>query len=52
MVGFRNIAVYDYQSINEKILKSILSKHLADLEEFYTEVLAYFGWAKGFGSPR
>lgn len=45
MVGFRNIAVHDYQFINEKILKSILSKHLSDLEEFYTAVLAYFGWA-------
>jgi len=52
MVGFRNIAVHDYRSINEKILKSILSKHLSDLEEFYTTVLAYFGWAKGFGSLR
>ena len=45
MVGFRNIAVHDYQFINEKILKSILSKNLSDLEEFYTAVLAYFGWA-------
>lgn len=46
MTGFRNIAVHDYQSINEEILKSILSKHLSDLEEFYTAVLAYCGWGK------
>lgn len=52
MVGFRNIAVHDYQSTNEKILKSILSKHISDLEEFYTAVLAYFGWVKDFGSLR
>ncbi|MCD6569824.1 MAG: DUF86 domain-containing protein [Deltaproteobacteria bacterium] len=45
MVGFRNIAVHDYQSINQEILKAILSKHLSDLEEFYTAILRYFGWA-------
>jgi len=44
MVGFRNIAVHNYQSLNGEILKSILGKHLADLEEFYATVLRYFGW--------
>ena len=44
MVGFRNIAVHNYESLNEEILKSILGKHLADLEEFYATVLDYFGW--------
>ncbi len=44
MVGFRNIAVHNYESLNEGILKSILGKDLADLEEFYTTVLDYFGW--------
>jgi uncharacterized protein YutE (UPF0331/DUF86 family) len=44
MVGFRNIAVHNYESLNEGILKSILGEHLADLEEFYTTVLDYFGW--------
>jgi len=44
MVGFRNIAVHNYESLNEGILKSILGKDLADLEEFYTTVLEYFGW--------
>ena len=44
MVGFRNIAVHNYQSLDEGILKSILGEHLADLEEFYTTVLDYFGW--------
>jgi len=46
MVGFRNIAVHDYQSINEDTLKSILVKNLPDLEEFYTTVLKYLGWHK------
>ncbi|MBW1714987.1 MAG: DUF86 domain-containing protein [Deltaproteobacteria bacterium] len=44
MVGFRNIAVHNYESLDEEILKSILGEHLADLEEFYTTVLDYFGW--------
>ena len=44
MVGFRNIAVHNYQSLDGEILKSILGKDLADLEEFYATVLEYFGW--------
>jgi len=44
MVGFRNIAVHNYESLNEEILKSILGEQLADLEKFYTTVLDYFGW--------
>jgi len=39
MVGFRNIAVHDYESINPDILKQIVQHHLKDLEEFYTAVL-------------
>jgi len=42
MVGFRNIAIHDYQAINAEILKTILIKHLKDLEEFYTAVLLHF----------
>lgn len=39
MVGFRNIAVHDYQAINADILKSIVAFHLQDLEEFYRVIL-------------
>ncbi|TAL22635.1 MAG: DUF86 domain-containing protein [Nitrospirae bacterium] len=42
MVGFRNIAVHDYQSINVDILKSILIENLKDLEEFYAVILKKF----------
>ena len=42
MVGFRNIAVHDYQSMNLEILKSILTGHLRDVEDFYTAVLRRF----------
>ena len=34
MVGFRNIAIHDYQSLNVKILQTIIEKHLGDFREF------------------
>lgn len=39
MVGFRNVAVHDYETINPEILKSIVKDHLKDLEEFYTVII-------------
>lgn len=42
MVGFRNIAVHEYQTINIEILKSIIRNNLKDLEEFYINVLRYY----------
>ncbi|MBC7960419.1 MAG: DUF86 domain-containing protein [Vallitaleaceae bacterium] len=38
MVGFRNIAVYDYQSIQLEILKAIIDKHLGDFKQFSKEI--------------
>lgn len=46
MTGFRNIAIHDYQAINVEILKTILLKHLKDLEDFYTGILVHFRFAK------
>lgn len=34
MVGFRNIAVHDYQSLNLDILQTILDQHLDDFLKF------------------
>lgn len=34
MVGFRNIAVHNYQKLNLDILQKVIEEHLADLEEF------------------
>lgn len=34
MVGFRNIAVHDYQAVNLEIVKQIIENHLSDLREF------------------
>ncbi len=39
MVGFRNIAVHDYQNISLEIVRSICTKHLTDFEKFIQEVL-------------
>jgi len=44
MVGFRNIAVYEYTSLNIEILKSILKNNLGDIEEFYTLILKKFNF--------
>jgi uncharacterized protein YutE (UPF0331/DUF86 family) len=46
MVGFRNIAIHDYKAIDVDILKAILTKHLKDLEQFYTTILGHFNMAK------
>lgn len=39
MVGFRNIAVHDYQTVNLSIVKSILEKNLQDFLTFSQLVL-------------
>ena len=44
MTGFRNIAVHDYQTMDLKILKSVLTKDLRDLEDFYVAVLEFYGF--------
>lgn len=46
MVGFRNIAIHDYQALDVDILKAILTKHLKDLEQFYTTILKRFGFSQ------
>ncbi len=38
MVGFRNIAVHDYQKMNLDVLRKIITQHLGDLTEF-TQIL-------------
>jgi uncharacterized protein YutE (UPF0331/DUF86 family) len=38
MVGFRNIAVHDYQRVDLGILQTILQDHLADFVAFVEEV--------------
>jgi len=38
MVGFRNIAVHDYQNLNIEIVVAIVEKHLGDFEWFVKEI--------------
>lgn len=38
MVGFRNIAVHDYQAINIEIIQKIIENHLNDFKEFTYEI--------------
>ena len=39
MVGFRNIAVHDYQSLELEILQAILEKHINDFKDFTKLIL-------------
>jgi len=44
MVGFRNIAVHDYQNLNIEIVVAIVQTHLGDFEGFVREVFdGYLG---------
>ena len=38
MVGFRNIAVHDYQKLNLDIVKSIISTRLVDFQDFIQQI--------------
>ena len=42
MVGFRNIAVHEYQELNLAILESIIKNNLIDLENFYSLIYTRF----------
>jgi uncharacterized protein YutE (UPF0331/DUF86 family) len=41
MVGFRNIAVHDYQAIQIPILQAILEKHLTDFITFSDAIVRF-----------
>lgn len=38
MVGFRNIAVHNYQAVNIEIIRDVIEKHLEDFSEFVCEI--------------
>ena len=42
MVGFRNIAVHDYQNLNIEIVVAIVEKHLGDFECFVREIFSRY----------
>ena len=39
MLGFRNIAVHEYQELDLDVIKSIIENHLQDIIEFAREML-------------
>lgn len=39
MIGFRNIAVHEYQKLNPAILKAVLDKHVQEIKLFAEEVI-------------
>lgn len=47
MVGFRNVAVHDYQRLNLDVVRAIVVSHLADLTAFGR--LAIREWSSGPG---
>jgi uncharacterized protein YutE (UPF0331/DUF86 family) len=45
MVGFRNIAVHDYQTIDPTIVEAIVTRHLGDLRRFAARIASRFSIA-------
>jgi uncharacterized protein YutE (UPF0331/DUF86 family) len=41
MVGFRNVAVHDYQTLNIEILKQIVENHLGDFSDYTKQILKF-----------
>ena len=44
MVGFRNIAVHEYEAVNPEIVQAIVDHHLEDFRSFTAAVLSHFGF--------
>ncbi len=42
MIGFRNIAVHDYKTINLAIVQKIIEKHLDDIIMFKDNAVSKF----------
>ncbi|WP_409069223.1 type VII toxin-antitoxin system HepT family RNase toxin [Clostridium sp. FAM 1755] len=38
MIGFRNIAVHNYQKLNLNVIQKVIEEHLGDFEEFLYEM--------------
>jgi len=39
MIGFRNIAVHEYQTVSINIVREIIEKHLNDFEAFSKSII-------------
>lgn len=49
MVGFRNVAIHEYQTLDPAILAAILDRHLGDLLAFGDRILDAFGLREASG---
>lgn len=47
MVGFRNIAIHEYKSVDPAIVERIVEQHLGDLQDLGARVVEAFGLRKG-----
>ena len=43
MVGFRNVAVYDYRAIDWAVVRSILKNDLVEVREYSAHMVRTFG---------
>ncbi|MBI2467953.1 MAG: DUF86 domain-containing protein [Candidatus Rokubacteria bacterium] len=43
MVGFRNVAIHNYQALDPRIVEAIVTRHLGDLRAFSSRVVQRFG---------
>ena len=39
MLGFRNVAIHEYQELNLKVVQDIIEHHLQDLQEFARAII-------------
>jgi uncharacterized protein YutE (UPF0331/DUF86 family) len=51
MVGFRNIAVHQYEVLDPQVVEAIVSKHLGELRRFAARVVEHFGVTAGRAGP-
>ncbi len=47
MIGFRNVAVHDYQALNLTIVQAVIERHLTDFSRYASEVRHSTLGAKG-----
>ena len=43
MVGFRNVAIHEYQALDSEIVESIVQRHLGDLQALSARIVEKFG---------
>ncbi|HEX4338013.1 MAG TPA: DUF86 domain-containing protein [Polyangiaceae bacterium] len=49
-VGFRNVLVHGYTSIDKKVVRDVLENHLTDLLDYVAQVRSKFIFPQGLGS--